>query len=337
MVKIVGLNFFHFFVGLTVTVVLGFLFVYLVTPFLAVFLFKKGVFGVDVHKPEKPKIPEMAGVSIVFGLALCSAFSMFYFLSLKFLAYILTIFIACLVGVLDWFKRLGAWHKIFLAALASIPILVLGTYYPYPTLPFIGRLRLTILYPLVFVPILVTLLSNATNMIDVFNGSMAGTSTISAVFLAVIAFFLGRFEAVLMYAAIASCTYAFYLHNRYPAKVFSGDAGSLAVGAAFAAASIIGRMEVVTLFALLPALINGSLTLTSLGGVRERHDIKVRPIILLENCSLAANPSKKAPITLTRLLVASSPLKEVEVVKSFFVLSVFSGFLAFATAVFMVV
>ena len=334
MVKIIDIS---FFIRLVVTVVLGFLSVYTITPFLADFLRRKGIIGVDVHKPTKPKIPEMAGLSIVFGLIICSVFLLFYLPSLDFLAYILTVSIACVIGILDWFKRWGAWHKIVLAALASIPILVLGVYYPYPALPFIGRLRLTVLYPLIFVPVFVTVLANATNMIDVLNGSMAGTATISAVFLTVIAFFLGRFEAVLMYAAIASCTYAFYLYNKYPAKVFSGDAGSLSIGAAFAAAAIIGRMEIVTLFALLPALINGSLTLTSLGGVRERHEIKIRPIILLEDYSLKANFSKDAPITLTRLLVASSPLKEYEVVKAFLVLSVFSGFLAFATAILMVV
>lgn len=333
-IKIINIS---FFAGLVITGVLGFLSVYMITPFLADFLRKKGIVGVDVHKPAKPKIPEMTGLSIVFGLVLCSIFLMFYFLSLIFFAYILTISIACMIGVLDWFKRWDAWHKIVLVSLTSIPILVLNVYYPHPTLPFIGRLRLTVLYPLIFVPVFTTVLANATNMIDVFNGSMAGTSTISAVFLAGIAFFLKRFDAALMYTTIASCTYAFYLYNKYPAKVFSGDAGSLSIGTAFAAAAIIGRMEIITLFALLPALINGSLTLTSLGGVRERHEIKVRPVVLLEDFSLKANTSKDAPITLTSLLVASSPLKEYEIVKRFLVLSVFSGFLAFATAVFMVV
>jgi len=325
-----------FFIGL-ITICLGFLIVYGLTMPIANLMLKKGVFGVDVHKPTKPKIPEMCGLSIIFGLALCSIILMFFSDNpTHFLAFILTVYVASMVGVLDWFKRLGAWQKIFLAALASIPILVLGVYYPYPILPFIGKLRLTILYPIIVVPFLVTMLANATNMIDVFNGSMAGTSTIAATFLTIIAFLLNKPETTLMYASIAVCTFAFYLHNKYPAKVFSGDVGSLGVGAAFAAAAIIGRMEILTLFALLPTLINGSLTLTSLGGVKERHEILERPTILLENGLLKANPSKNAPVTLTRLLVAASPLKEPEIVKCFLLLTFFSGLLSLLTTFLMV-
>jgi hypothetical protein len=58
--------------------------------------------------------------------------------------------------------------------------------------------------------------------------------------------------------------------------------------------------------------------------------------MLLEDGRIAANKGS-APITLTRLLVASSPLREDEIVKSFCVLNVFSGILTVVTALFMVI
>ena len=305
---------------------------------IANFMKKRGITGIDVHKLDKPEIPELGGLSIVFGLIGCSVVSMFLNLNSSFfLAYLLTILITAVIGVFDRLKPLNAVQKILLVAVASIPILFLNVYQPFPELPFVGKLRLTLLYPVVFVPVFVTVLANATNMIDVLNGSMAGTSTVSAVFLTFIAFLLGKHEAMLMFASLAATTYAFYRYNKYPAKVFSSDVGSLSVGAAFAAAAIMGRLEVVTMFALLPTLINGSLILTSLGGVRERREIKIRPTILLENGLIAANLDKKAPITLTRLMVASSPLKEPEITRCFIILHFFSGFLALATFFFMVV
>ena len=49
---------------------------------------------------------------------------------------------------------------------------------------------------------------------------------------------------------------AFYYFNRYPAKVFDGDTGSLAVGAALGALAILGRIETVVVVALIPHIMN---------------------------------------------------------------------------------
>lgn len=320
-----------------VIVLIAFLIVYGIIPPLARFLMGKGVYGVDVHKPDKVKIPEMVGLSIFFGILVASSLMMTVYTDrVPVLSFILSVAIAAGVGILDWFKRLGAYKKVVLSALACLPIIILRTYYPYPVLPFIGQLRLTILYPFAFTPLFIAMFANATNMMDVFNGSMAGSMSVSAVFLTVIALLLGEYEVMLIFAFLAASLCAFYLYNRYPAKVFSGDAGSLCVGVAFAAAAILGRMEIVTIFACLPSLMNGALILSSLGKFKERHDIKERPTAVLENGVITANLSRAAPITLTRLLVATSPLREYEITRSFILLHVFSGILAFITAIFLV-
>jgi len=321
-----------------VPVVLGYVVVRLITMPLAGFMRRRGVTGVDVHKPERPVIPEMGGSAVVISLLVCSVLLVLlapeHFWG--YIAFTFVIIIAAAVGVIDAFRPWDALLKVVLVAVASIPIILLGAYSSFPELPFIGPIRTTILYPLVFVPLFITLVSNATNMFDVLNGSMTGTSAIAAVFLFLASLILGRYEVAIIYLLIAAGLCGFYRYNRYPAKVFSGDVGSLGVGAAFAAAAIIGRMEFITIIALLPTMINGAIILSSVGRLFERREIRKRPTIPLEDGRIAASRSSKAPITLTRLVVASSPLREDAVVQHFFVLNVFSGILAAVTALFMV-
>ena len=322
----------------TVLIVLGYVVVSLITMPLAGFMRRRGVTGVDVHKPERPVIPEMGGSAVIVGLVVCSILLVLLIPEhfWVYLAFTFVIIIAAAVGVIDAFRPWNALLKIALVAVASIPIILLGAYYSFPEIPFIGPLRMTILYPFVFAPLFVTLVSNATNMFDVLNGSMTGTSAIAAVALFLASLILGRPEVAIIYALIAACLCGFYRYNRYPAKVFSGDVGSLGVGAAFAAAAIIGRMEFITIIALLPAMINGSIILSSVGRLFERREISARPTTLLEDGRIAASRGGKAPITLTRLVVMSSPLREDAVVRHFFALNIFSGILAVATALFMV-
>jgi UDP-N-acetylglucosamine--dolichyl-phosphate N-acetylglucosaminephosphotransferase len=320
------------------SLLLGFLAVERLTEPWARLMLRKGICGRDVHKPDRPLIPEMGGVTIVVGLAVGMGFftALNPEFSLTAAAFLSTVVVAAVVGVVDdWLRPLSPLEKVAAVTLAALPLLILGMYTPYPVLPFVGGLRLTLIYPFIFMPLLVTVLANSVNMLDVLNGSMAGTSTISALFLTLIAVLFSQWETAFLLGLLAACTYGFYRHNRYPAEVFPGDGGSLAVGAAFAAAAIIGRLEVLTLIVLLPALINGSLILSSLGRLVERRGIKERPTLLVAGPRIAASPSRQAPVTLTRLMVASQPLREEEVVRGFMALNLLTGALALATALFM--
>ncbi|MGP3667102.1 MAG: hypothetical protein ACKD6N_01510 [Candidatus Bathyarchaeota archaeon] len=317
--------------------VVSFITVYFFTPKIADFMRKRGIVGIDVHKESKSKIPEMCGLSIFLGLtASLVTLTIFSADVLKLLSLLLTLILAAILGVVDWFKPLNALQKVFLVALTSIPFILLGEYQPYPALPFIGKIRLTIIYPLIVIPALVTILGNTLNMIDVVNGSMAGVSTVSAGFLALISTILGKFEVLPLYLSLTLTSYAFYIYNKHPAKVFAGDVGSLTLGVAFALTAIIGELEILTLIIFIPSLINSLLIVSSLGGFKERREIKDRPTILIKGELLSSSLSLKAPVTLTRIIVAETPLKEVEIVKVIIILHVFSGFLTILTAIFMV-
>jgi UDP-N-acetylglucosamine--dolichyl-phosphate N-acetylglucosaminephosphotransferase len=238
--------------------------------------------------------------------------------------------IAGSIGIVDDRHPLGPKTKPLLTAIACVPILLLGTYVPYPNLPLIGEARLTIVYPLL-IPLAIAVTSNAVNMMDVMNGAMPGTVAIIATMLTGILIVAGEWKIAPLSAGLVAAMLALFYFNRFPAKVFSGDTGSLAVGAALGALAILGRMEMVVVIALMPQIMNAFYGLSSVGRLYERREIRQRPTKLLNDGRLAATAEKNAPITLARLILAAGPSTERNLVRGMMLLTVLSSILALLT------
>ena len=239
--------------------------------------------------------------------------------------------IAGAVGAVDDLRPLNAKIKPFLTVFSGIPILLLGTYNPRgPIFPIIGQTRLTIVYPLIIV-IAMAVTSNAANMMDPFNGTMSGTCTVITVVMILSSIILGREDGLLLSLCILGPLTVLYLFNRYPAKVFSGDVGSLSIGAALGAIAILSRLEAVAVVAFAPQIMNAFYGLSTIGRLYERREV-LRPIIILEDGRLMASPDPNAPITLARVILARGPLHEREAAQIFIILSIISGILAIFTA-----
>jgi UDP-N-acetylglucosamine--dolichyl-phosphate N-acetylglucosaminephosphotransferase len=299
---------------------------------------RKGVIGIDVHKKDRPLVPEMGGISVLIGLFISVSVASILMptKTVLFVSLFATSFIAGLIGALDDVKTLNSKIKPFLTLFASLPILFMGTYNPKgPFFPLIGQTRLTIVYP-ILIPIAIAVTSNAVNMMDPFNGTMSGTSVLITFFLLISALLLGRSDTVILCVCILGPLVAFYYFNRFPSKVFSGDVGSLAIGAALGAIAIIGQIEVVAIIAFAPQIMNAFYGLSTFGRLYERRDAP-RPVKLLDDGRLKATRNRKAPITLARLILARGPLYEYEAIRIFMILSVASGILAFFTAYLMLV
>jgi UDP-N-acetylglucosamine--dolichyl-phosphate N-acetylglucosaminephosphotransferase len=306
----------------------AFVVTYVTIPPLASWLKHRGIVGIDIHKLDKPKIPAMCGLSIIIGLT-AGLFSLELLdgPSPDIVAFLGTVVIAGMIGVVDDLRPLRSTLKPVLTALAALPILLLGTFDPHPILPLIGTLRLTILYPaLILCAIPVT--ANAVNMLDVFNGSLSGTLIIISVTLAAVLAVSGKTTAMGLAFALLGSLLAFYLFNRYPARVFGGDTGSLAVGAAVGALAVIGRIELVTVVALVPYVMNAFYGLASVGRLYERREIKPRPVRLRSDGMLEATAERRAPVTLTRLILAEGPMSERQIVRVMQLLTVLSCALA---------
>jgi UDP-N-acetylglucosamine--dolichyl-phosphate N-acetylglucosaminephosphotransferase len=260
----------------------AFLVTFLSLPPLMSTLKRAGIQGVDVHKLSRPRVPEMGGIAIILGLVVAVVVSPFVFPSVlrPMVSVALTILIAGVVGGVDDLYGLGAKEKPLLLAVAALPILLLGSYDPHLRLPIVGATRLFIVYPFL-VLISVSVVSNAVNMLDVYNGSMPITCIPVTAVLFVVSILSENLVSAALSLVLMGSLLAFYWFNRFPARVFSGNVGSLSVGAALTGISVVGRLEVVALVAMMPHVMNAFHILKSLGGLVERREIEARPTVIL--------------------------------------------------------
>lgn len=117
---------------------------------------------------------------------------------------------------------------------------------------------------LVMIVLVITACSNSVNLSDGMDGLAAGTSAISSVVLLVFAYLSGNViysgylnimfipgagEVAVFLAAMIGALIGFLWYNSYPAQVFMGDTGSLAIGGVIGVCAILIRKEL-----LLPIL-----------------------------------------------------------------------------------
>jgi len=108
--------------------------------------------------------------------------------------------------------------------------------------------------------VVITAVSNGANLTDGIDGLAAGSSAIIGVTLAVLAFISGNLifsdylkvmfipyqgELVIFAAAFAGACIGFLWYNSFPAQVFMGDTGSLALGGIIAVLALMIRKELV--------------------------------------------------------------------------------------------
>lgn len=104
-----------------------------------------------------------------------------------------------------------------------------------------------------FIPFTIIVLiaaTNAVNITDGLDGLCAGVTLIVTVFFSIVAMTRGEWDYLKIFSSIVSggCL-GFLAYNVYPAKVFMGDTGSLALGGAVGAIAIMMKMPLVLLVA----------------------------------------------------------------------------------------
>ena len=96
-----------------------------------------------------------------------------------------------------------------------------------------------------FIAFVVVAMANSVNLTDGLDGLAAGVTFIVALFLAVAGYSLDSGSGAAFCAALMGACLGFLAFNKYPAKVFMGDTGSMALGGGIAAAAIIMNMELI--------------------------------------------------------------------------------------------
>lgn len=101
-------------------------------------------------------------------------------------------------------------------------------------------------YP--FVVLVVVGASNAVNLTDGLDGLAAGCCIIAFGAYALFCYWSGMPDLTAFALIIAGCCAGFLVYNYYPAKIFMGDTGSLALGGAIAGIAVITRTELLLVF-----------------------------------------------------------------------------------------
>lgn len=146
------------------------------------------------------------------------------------------------------------------ATLTTIPLLKNNEFDYHSLISWMGDTSKNYTW-LVFIPIvifIITAVSNGANLTDGIDGLAAGTSAIIVFALGIFAWVSGNInfasylnimyipnvgEISIFIAAFLGALIGFLWYNTYPAQVFMGDTGSLAIGAVISVIAIIVRKE----------------------------------------------------------------------------------------------
>ncbi len=316
---------------------IAFVTVYAVTPPLIKTLEKRKLVVKDYNRVGGANVARPGGPSVIAGILASETVLYAFYSSPAVLAIILTTFLAFLVGLADDRKVLGGWFKPLALAASAAPIILLGFYAPHTvyepqlSFPLFGYVKIPLLY-FALIVFMIPITGNTINSIDVLNGVASGFMTIASFALTISLFIVHNYDIAIASLPLGFVSLAFYKYHKFPSKIFPGDSGALTLGAMYGTIAIVGHVEIIAAVALLPAVINSFLFLSSVKRIIEHRQLKANPVEHTEDFKLKATADKNAPVTLVRLIVANRPMTEKEVGFAIFKLALFSAALAIITA-----
>ncbi len=226
------------------------------------------------HHSAKALTPTLGGTVIVLTLVVLA----FLFLRLDTPYPYLAAFVLLSFGAIgfadDWLKitkkgGLSAKTKFALQTLAGLATaLLMVTFLPIDTklyLPFFKELHPDLgAFYILWATLFVVGISNAVNITDGLDGLAIGASLTTATVMAFTAYLAGNYiyanylgipyipyagELSILLAAFIGAGLAFLWFNTFPAKIFMGDVGSLAIGALLAFVALTTKSEFILLVA----------------------------------------------------------------------------------------
>jgi phospho-N-acetylmuramoyl-pentapeptide-transferase len=234
----------------------------------------------EAKKEEGPKFhwskagtPTMGGIIIIFSVVV----PVLLWADIKSIYVILilagTVWLACVGFVDDYLKVIKKYPKGLIARYKLLGQFLIGliigaVIYFSPqfeginsvtTVPFLKDVNFDFSY--FYIPVvifIITATSNAVNLTDGLDGLAIGIITIVMIALAIISyvsgnaifsdylniiFLPGSGELTVFVAALIGASLGFLWYNFYPAQVFMGDTGSLALGGAFGILAVLIKKE----------------------------------------------------------------------------------------------
>lgn len=138
---------------------------------------------------------------------------------------------------------LRAYQKLFLQILTAVILII----YQYNSkhmgtdlyIPFLKDYRSIGVFYIPFIIFVIVGTVNSVNLTDGLDGLSTSVTIICLLFFNVVAVKFQRYEIAAFSLALAGALIGFLFFNKYPAKVFMGDTGSLALGGAISAIALL--------------------------------------------------------------------------------------------------
>ena len=273
---------------LLISLLLGFFLVLFLTPLWIRKTRKIGIMWEDMNKRGHPKVSGSGGIVVLFGFI----FGVLSYIAIKtfvletdtttieIFALLTTVIIAGVIGFVDdifgWVHGgLPARFRIFLLLFAAIPLMVINA----GESAMMG-VEFGLFYPLFFIPLGIIGAASTFNFLAGYNGleSSQGILVLSA--LAFVAWMTGNSWLSLIAFIMVVCLLAFLIFNKYPAKVFPGDALTYSVGALIAIMAIFGGLEKIAVFFFIPYVmetilkVRGNLKKQSIAKINEKGGLE---------------------------------------------------------------
>ena len=259
---------------LLVTIIISFFVTYLVMPYWIKGARLNKLVGRDMHKTDKRMVAEGGGIIVLggasIGILLYVAINTFIFKNsdgtlLSIFALLSVLFISSFVGIVDdllgWKKGLTRKIRMLIILFAAVPLMVINAGTSIMNFPFLGTINLGLLYPLLIIPIGIVGATTTYNFLAGYNGLEASQGIIILSALSIVTYITGdRWLTVIALCMVAALA-AFYIFNKYPAKVFPGDILTYSIGALIATIAILGNIEKIAVLFFIPYFIETGLKL----------------------------------------------------------------------------
>ena len=237
-------------VGLVVALILGPIFI----PLLHKFKFGQNIRedGPQSHL-KKAGTPTMGGIIFIIAIIVVMI-SMRYNISSEGMVILYSMIAFGFIGLLDDMLKiihknnlgLRAWQKMVLLLLFSVAM----AYYAYANIgstisvPFTDiHLSLGIIYiPLVIIYYAAT--TNAVNLTDGLDGLATSVTIIVLIFFTIVSVKEGKEDIAVFCIGLIGALLGFLKYNRFKAKIFMGDTGSLALGGARGSIALLLKMPI---------------------------------------------------------------------------------------------
>lgn len=246
------------------TIIISFLVTVLLLPIFIPFL-RRLRFGQSIREdgPEshmqKAGTPTMGGLVIIIGIVVTVGVMLFK-LQLPSISYeiFLLLFVLvgyALIGFLDDFIKIAYKRNLGLTSLQKLigQVLIAIIFFlilrsnQFETSVHIPGTNMAWDFGWTYALLVIIMLvgsSNATNLTDGLDGLLSGTAAIAFGTYAIIAGYnFQQIEVMIFSLAVVGALLGFLVFNAYPAKVFMGDTGSLALGGSIAAIAIVTKTE----------------------------------------------------------------------------------------------